>query len=129
MPKHHMTKNDNLKSNISKNNILKNNSIVVLTHVPDQACAERIAKALIKAKLAACVNIGAAGLSVYEWQGETETQTEFPLHIKTSQDCYTKVEALILNMHPYELPDIIALHVHGGYNAYLQWINKQLSIG
>lgn len=66
---------------MTKNNTLKNNSIVVLTHVPDQACAERIAKALINAKLAACVNIGAAGQSIYPWKGEVETQTEFPLHI------------------------------------------------
>jgi periplasmic divalent cation tolerance protein len=117
MPKHH----------ISKDAIQENNIIVVLTHVPDQICAERIANALITAKLAACVNTGAACQSTYEWQGKIETQTEFPLHIKTSQDCYTKVEALILDMHPYELPDIIVLNVHGGYNHYLQWVNNQLS--
>jgi periplasmic divalent cation tolerance protein len=100
--------------------------IVVLTHVPDQICAERIAKALINAKLAACVNIGSACQSVYEWKGESEMQTEFPLHIKTSQSCYTKVESLILEMHPYELPDIIVLNVHGGLNRYLQWVNNQI---
>ena len=105
----------------------ENNIIVVLTHVPDQICAEHIAKALIKAKLAACVNIGSACQSVYEWKGKVETQTEFPLHIKTNQRFYTKIEALILEMHPYELPDIMILNVHGGLNKYLQWVNDQLS--
>lgn len=105
----------------------ENDIIVVLTHVPEQSCAERIAKALIEAKLAACVNIGRAGQSVYEWQGKIETQAEIPLHIKTSQGCYTKVEALILEVHPYELPDIMTLHVYGGYEQYLQWVNTQIS--
>lgn len=105
----------------------ENDIIVVLTHVPDQICAERIANALITAKLAACVNIGSACQSVYEWDNKVEVQTEIPLHIKTSQHCYTKIEALILKMHPYELPDIIVLNVHGGLNRYLQWVNEQLS--
>jgi periplasmic divalent cation tolerance protein len=105
----------------------ENDIIVVLTHVPDQICAERIAKALIKAKLAACVNIGSACQSIYEWKGKCETQTEIPLHIKTSQACYTKIETLILEMHPYELPDIVTLNIHGGLNRYLQWVNDQLS--
>ena len=104
----------------------KNNIIVVLTHVPDQICAQRIANALIKDKLAACVNIGAACQSVYEWKNTVETQTEFPLRIKTNQDCYSKLEALIVEMHPYELPDIIALNVHGVYTPYLQWVNDQI---
>ncbi|MFT7228828.1 MAG: periplasmic divalent cation tolerance protein [Methylophilaceae bacterium] len=55
-----------------------------------------------------------------------EMQTEFPLHIKTNQYCYSKVEALIVEMHPYELPDTLVLNVHGGYIAYLQWVNDQI---
>ncbi|MEE9330927.1 MAG: divalent-cation tolerance protein CutA [Methylophilaceae bacterium] len=104
-----------------------NDIIVVLTHVPDQSCAEHIAKALIAAKLAACVNISSTCQSIYEWQDKIETQTEVPIHIKTSQHLYTKVEALILEMHPYELPDIIVLNVHGGFKQYLQWVNAQFS--
>jgi periplasmic divalent cation tolerance protein len=104
----------------------ENNIIVVLTHVPDHICAQRIANALIKAKLAACVNIGTAYQSVYEWKNVVETQSEFPLHIKTNQDCYSKVEALIVEMHPYELPDILVINVRGGYIPYLQWVNNQI---
>ncbi|MGJ8619073.1 MAG: divalent-cation tolerance protein CutA [Methylophilaceae bacterium] len=103
----------------------KSDIIVVLTHVPDQICAEHIAKALIKAKLAACVNIGNACQSLYEWENELEVQTEIPIHIKTSRRCYIKLEALILDMHPYELPDIIVLNVDGGLNKYLQWVNDK----
>jgi len=104
-----------------------NDIIVVLTHVPDQICAERIAKALIEAKLAACVNIGSACQSMYVWNNKIETQTEIPLQIKTCQDCYPKIETLILSMHPYELPDIMTLSIHGGLPAYLQWVNAQIS--
>ncbi len=111
---------------MSTNSIPQHHIILVLTHVPDKVCAERIAHALVEAKLAACVNIGSACESVYEWQGKIETQTEFPLHIKTHQDCYTKVEAMLLTMHPYELPDITVLNVHGGDNRYLQWVNDQI---
>jgi periplasmic divalent cation tolerance protein len=114
---------------LEKNKGQKNNSILVLVHVPDLDCAKRIANALITAKLAACVNIGSACQSIYEWQGIIETQTEFPLEIKTKQNCYQAVETLILEMHPYELPGIIALNVDGGYHAYLQWVSAQLSIG
>lgn len=105
----------------------ENDIIVVLTHVPDQSCAERIGKALIEAKLAACVNIGSTCQSLYEWKNKIETQTEVPIQIKTNQHCYRKIEALILDMHPYELPDIITLNVHGGLARYLQWVNAQLS--
>lgn len=101
--------------------------IIVFTHVPDQACAKRIAEALIKGRLAACVNIGGAVESVYEWAGKIESQTEFPLHIKTTKAQYNKVEALIVSMHPYELPDIIALNIDRGTNAYLQWVDAQVS--
>lgn len=105
----------------------ENDIIIVLTHVPDQICAERIANALIKAKLAACVNIGSACQSVYEWKSNIEMQTEIPLQIKTCQDHYPKIETLILSMHPYELPDIMTLSIHGGLPAYLQWVNAQIS--
>lgn len=105
----------------------ENDIIIVLTHVPDQICAERIAQALIEAKLAACVNIGSACQSIYKWKNKIEMQTEIPLQIKTCQDCYPKIEGLILSMHPYELPDIVTLSIHGGLPAYLQWVNAQIS--
>ncbi len=98
--------------------------IVVLTHVPDQNCASRIAKALIEAKLAACVNIGSAVQSIYEWEGKVETTTEFPIQIKAKQNAYQDIENLILECHPYELPDIIALNIVGGLEQYLQWVRQ-----
>lgn len=100
------------------------NIIVVLTHVPDQNCASRIAKALIEAKLAACVNIGGASESIYEWDGKVETATEYPIQIKANKSAYQDIEKLILELHPYELPDIIVLHVDGGLERYLQWVRQ-----
>lgn len=101
--------------------------IMVFTNVPDQACATRMADALIKAQLAACVNILSPCLSVYTWQNQTEHSTEIPVIIKTHRRLYSKIESMILSMHPYELPEIIALNVSGGLPQYLQWLGAQIS--
>ncbi len=100
-------------------------AIVVLTNVPDRAVARRIADALIERRLAACVNLLAECTSVYRWQGAVETATEVPLLIKTRAEVYADVEALIHSLHPYELPEIIALPVTAGAPAFLDWINTQ----
>lgn len=102
-------------------------NIIVLTHVPDLNTAKQIAQALVSAKLAACVNIAEASQSVYEWQGKVHCETEFALSIKTNQAAYQQVETLILDMHPYELPDIISLSIDSGYAPYLQWVNQQVA--
>ena len=101
--------------------------ILVMTHLPDQKSARRLADALIENHAAACVNILAAGSSVYRWQGKRESAIEIPLMIKTTQDAYARVEALIRTLHPYELPEVIAVPVTGGLPAYLQWVREATS--
>ena len=59
-------------------------------------------------------------------ENKVEVQTEIPMQNKTNQQCYSKLEDAILAMHPYELPDIIVLNTHGGYNPYLQWVKDQI---
>lgn len=100
--------------------------IMVLTNVPDLACANQMAEALINDKLAACVNIMSPCLSVYRWHDQLERSTEIPMLIKTTQQAYSAVEATLLNMHPYELPEIITLHIDGGLPTYLQWVTTQI---
>jgi periplasmic divalent cation tolerance protein len=101
---------------------LNTQPLLVLTTVPDPALAEVIARRLIDEHCAACVSIGAPVRSLYHWRGKTETAEEVPLTIKTTAGSYPTVERLILELHPYELPEIIALAVTGGLVPYLDWI-------
>lgn len=97
-------------------------SLLVLTNCPDAAVAEEIARHLVEGRLAACVNILAPCRSVYRWQGAVETAAEVPLLIKTSADRYADLEAALQAVHPYEVPEIIALPIDKGLPAYLDWV-------
>lgn len=99
------------------------NYLVVITNAPDRDCALKIAHALIERKLAACVNILAACTSVYRWQGKLESATEVPLLIKTRAEIYDEVEVAIRSLHPYELPEIVAVRIERGLPDYLDWVD------
>ena len=100
-------------------------AIVVLTNLPDRESAKALARALVEGRLAACVNIGAAVESIYHWQGQIETEIEVPVAIKTRQVLYSKVEAAIRNIHPYELPEIVAVPITDAFATYLDWIDAE----
>lgn len=97
-------------------------SILVLTTLPDQAQAEALARELLTARLAACIQIGATVQSLYHWRGQIETASEIPLAIKTRTGLYARVEETIRRRHPYELPEIVAVPISCGLPAYLDWI-------
>jgi len=97
-------------------------SILVLTTLPDQAQAEALARELLTARLAACIQIGATVQSLYHWRGQIETAREIPLAIKTRAGLYPRVEETIRRRHPYELPEIVAVPISYGLPAYLDWI-------
>ncbi|MEO7404592.1 MAG: divalent-cation tolerance protein CutA [Burkholderiales bacterium] len=99
--------------------------MLVLTNCPDAQCAERIARALIEARLAACVNLLAPCRSIYRWEGKVEDATEVPLLIKTTADRYDALEGTIRALHPYDVPEIIALPITASLPAYLGWIEAQ----
>lgn len=101
--------------------------ILVITNLPDKASALVLAQKLIESRVAACVNILAEATSVYHWQGEIETANEIPLFIKTLADRYADVEKIIKSLHPYELPEIIAVPVKTGLPAYLQWVEDAVT--
>jgi periplasmic divalent cation tolerance protein len=100
-------------------------ALVVLTTLPEYASALKLAEDLVGAGLAACVNILPPMTSVYEWKGKLEKGQEHQLVIKTSAARYPELEAHIRLNHPYELPEIIALPVEVGLEAYLDWIGMQ----
>ncbi len=101
------------------------NPLLVLTNVPDAASAEKIARALIEARVAACVNVLAPCRSIYSWQGAVETADEVPLLIKTTTKAYPALEKILREWHPYELPEIIAVPIEHGLPAYLQWLTTE----
>jgi len=100
-------------------------AILVLTSLPDHEAAQALARSLVKRRLAACVNVGAPVESMYHWRGEIETAREVPVVIKTRRSSYDAVEAAIVAVHPYELPEIIAVPVIHGLAGYLDWIGTE----
>jgi periplasmic divalent cation tolerance protein len=97
-------------------------ALVVLTNVPDLGTAQLLAKKLVESRAAACVNLMPAVLSIYRWQGQIEEATEITLVIKTTHQHYDQVQQVILDLHPYELPEIIAIPIVAGHAPYLHWI-------
>jgi periplasmic divalent cation tolerance protein len=101
--------------------------IVILCTVPDEATAERIGKALVEERLAACVNAIPGVKSFYRWQGKIETDTEIQLVIKTRSDRFDALAAWISENHPYEVPEIVAIPAEHVSEAYFAWAVKQTS--
>lgn len=98
---------------------------LVLCTCPDQTTAQTIANALVDQQLAACVNILPGLTSVYQWQGQRETAQEHLLMAKTTNEAYEALEQAITALHPYELPEVIAVPILQGLDAYLRWIEQQ----
>src|SRR5258706_10947987 len=96
--------------------------IVVLTNLPDRAAALNLAQELVAKRLAACVNVLAECTSVYRWEGRIKSATEVPVLIKTRAQRYDEVEAAIRRLHPYELPEIVAVPVVHGLDEDLEWV-------
>ncbi|MFC6591569.1 divalent-cation tolerance protein CutA [Deinococcus lacus] len=94
--------------------------LVVMVTVPAEA-AEAIAHSLVQERLAACVQAGAVQ-SVYRWQGEVKESREVLLLIKTAGERYTELERRIQELHPYDLPEIVALPVDRALPEYQSWL-------
>jgi periplasmic divalent cation tolerance protein len=99
--------------------------LLILTNLPDETSAQKLARILVDQRLAACVNILPKCTSVYRWRDKIETGHEIPLLIKTTQKRYKSVEQAIQSQHPYELPEIIAVPLDRGLSAYLQWVTHE----
>ena len=104
-----------------------NDALLLLTNLPDEASASLLAAHLVEHRLAACVNQLAPCHSTYRWQGQVETATEIPLLIKTTRERYAAVEAAMLEMHPYDVPELIAVTIEAGLPAYLAWVQEETS--
>ncbi|MDP2981621.1 MAG: divalent-cation tolerance protein CutA [Candidatus Omnitrophota bacterium] len=101
---------------------MKNKYIQVVTTISGKRGAEKIAKSLIDKRLAACVQIAGPIKSIYRWKGKIETAKEWVCVIKTRKNLYKKVEKTIKKIHPYEVPEIIAVPIAAANKDYLKWI-------
>ena len=101
--------------------------LLVITTLPDRAAAEKLADALVEARVAACVNILAPCRSVFRWKEAVQHDEEHPLLIKTTTERYAALEAAIRARHPYELPEIVAVPVERGLPGYLDWVAQETS--
>ena len=100
----------------------KTEHLLVLSTCPGSISAKKIAQDLINEKLAACVNIVPDVQSWFRWVGKVDSANEHMLVIKTTTDVYDALEKRIQSLHPYELPEIIAVPIHTGLAGYLDWI-------
>lgn len=97
-------------------------TLLVITNLPDRKSAETLASALIERRVAACVNVMSPCRSVFRWQGVVEHAEEHPVFAKTPADRYADLQKVIRELHPYELPEVIAVRVEAGLPAYLEWV-------
>jgi periplasmic divalent cation tolerance protein len=98
---------------------------VVLVTIDDEERGQAIAAAIVEARLAACVNLFPIQ-SIYRWQGEVQCDRDWQLVIKTDLAQYPALATKIQSLHPYDLPEIIALPISQGSDAYLGWISAQV---
>lgn len=105
---------------------MKNKVIVVLSSCPDESTAERLAQILLTERLAACVNWLPGLRSAYWWEGQIQRDAETLLIAKTTRERLATLTARLAELHPYELPEILAIEVAGGSERYLQWVSQTL---
>jgi periplasmic divalent cation tolerance protein len=99
--------------------------VQVITTTASREDAERIAQALVAERLAACVQVLGPMASTYRWQGAIETAQEWLCLVKSRGELYGKIEEAIRRLHPYEVPEILALPVVAGSGAYLAWLDGE----
>jgi len=98
---------------------------LILSTCPEAVAAGDIAQALVADRLAACVNIIPGLASWFRWQGRIDCADELLLVIKTTRERYPEVEQKILALHPYDLPEIIAVPIMQGLDDYLAWLDQE----
>jgi periplasmic divalent cation tolerance protein len=101
-------------------------ALVIHCSCPDVATAERIARTLVEEHLAACVQVLPGMLSIYSWRGEVQQETEVLLLAKTTRERLDALKARLDELHPYEMPELLALEAVDGLVPYLGWIEQEV---
>ncbi len=104
---------------------MKKEYILVLITAPDQNSAHNIAEMLVNDHLAACVNIIPGLTSIYRWKGHVQHDSELLLLVKACKQTFKALINSVKSLHPYDLPEIIALEINDGLKEYLNWIGAE----
>ena len=105
---------------------LGSESIIIFCTTPDQKTAQKIAQNLVENHLAACCNILNEVKSVFNWQGKVQIENECLMIVKSVSDKFKQIEKMIIELHPYEIPEIIATDISLGSANYLNWIKENI---
>lgn len=103
-------------------------TLVVLTTVANAAEAEALVLALLDRRLIACGTINAPSKSFYRWEGKLAAETETVVMLKTRSACLAALEMAFEELHPYRLPELLALPVESGNAKYLAWLSGETSL-
>ncbi len=101
-------------------------ALVVLVTAPDAEVAARLARALVEDRLAACGNVLPGLRSIYRWEGQVHDEPEALLLLKTTRARFEALREAVLRLHPYQVPEVIALPVEAGSAPYLAWLSAQV---
>jgi len=99
--------------------------IVVLVTAPSEDEAAKIGRALVDERLAACANIVTGVRSIYRWEGKVEDEPEALMVIKTREELFDSLESRVRELHPYSVPEVIAIPIVKGSQAYLKWLHEE----
>ncbi len=98
---------------------------LVLVTAPDAETGARLARTLVEERLAACANLVPGVRSIYRWEGAVQDDAEVLLLIKTRSEHCEALAARVQDLHPYDLPEVVALAATGGSTAYLDWVRTE----
>lgn len=105
---------------------MKGRYIQIFTATEEKEDAKKIANVLVEKRLAGCIQIVGPIISAYWWKGRVETTEEWLCIIKSKKDLYNELEKTIGEIHPYEMPEIIAVPIVAGSRDYLKWLSNEL---
>ena len=101
--------------------------ILVLSNCGSEEEARRVARALVEARVAACVNIVPGIQSVYHWQGAIQEDSEWMLVIKSTRSMFDSLSAELRKIHSYQVPEVLAIPIIAGDQNYLDWMDREIS--
>lgn len=102
----------------------RTDTLVVLVTVPSVEAGQSIARALVAEHLAACVNVVPGIRSIFFWEGRLQEEPEALLVVKTRRECYDALQRRVIELHPYSVPEVLALPVEAGSPTYLAWVEE-----
>ncbi len=99
----------------------------ILLTAPDMDVAERVGRALVEERLAACANVVPGVVSFFRWEGDVQREAEVLVIVKTTEENVEAVRARVVALHPYQVPEVLVLPVLAGHEPYLDWVRREVS--